>query len=246
MNAPKAKIVFLGSDLNPISVGCLQALIATERYDLHVGIDSSQSSALETLRLAHSRFGVAGVLQRAGRLCRARISRLIRPNVEAHRLREMADLAGINYTKCINVNGNDFRQKVTAIQPDLIVVANFSQIIRNRIRSIPRLGVLNFHPSLLPRYRGPTPLYWILRQGETSSGVTVHFIDEGIDTGPIVAQESFQIREADNESSLTLLCLAHGAPLLVDAIDRVLAGNAKPIAQDESKASYFGFPRLHR
>ena len=77
------------------------------------------------------------------------------------------------------------------LQPDLIAVACFPYIFPSALLQLPRYGCLNLHPSLLPAYRGPLPLFWMARQGERQAGVTLHFLDEGLDTGDIVAQTAF-------------------------------------------------------
>src|SRR5215471_6713061 len=78
---------------------------------------------------------------------------------------------------------------LVAYQPDVICVACFSQRIPRTVLDIPRLGCLNVHPSLLPANRGPEPLFWTFREGSQHTGLTIHLMDEGMDTGPIVAQE---------------------------------------------------------
>ena len=156
-------------------------------------------------------------------------------------LRELVSRHAIASFRCTDVNASETLRRLEAFQPELVVVANFSQILRPSILSLPPLGVINFHPSLLPKYRGPTPYYWILKNRETTSGVTVHHIDAGIDAGDIICQASHEVLPDDNERSLRRRSIATGAPLLAAAVKQVVAGTAPRTRQDETKASYYGF-----
>ncbi len=86
---------------------------------------------------------------------------------------------------------------IRELSPDLIITCGFGIIFKKRILTLPKIGCINVHSSLLPRHRGPNPFYAVIRQGETQSGVTFHIMDEGIDTGPIIAQQSFPILDTD-------------------------------------------------
>ena len=127
-------------------------------------------------------------------------------------------------------------------QPDLICVVCFPYIFPETLLQLPRLGCLNLHPSLLPAYRGPTPLFWISRQAERQSGVTLHFLDEGLDSGDIVAQAAFDLPEGITELDLTARCAEQGARLLGDAIRQLEAGPLPRRPQPTNGASYFPAP----
>jgi methionyl-tRNA formyltransferase len=104
--------------------------------------------------------------------------------------------------------------------------------------AIPPLGVLNVHPSLLPAGRGPEPIFWTLRRGERASGVTVHRMDTGLDTGPIVAQMVRDIPDGIRAPALEAALMAEGGRLLVDALPRLAAGTLEPRPQPDHGASY--------
>lgn len=128
-------------------------------------------------------------------------------------------------------------------QPDLIVVACFSRILPPAWLALPTYGCLNLHPSPLPAYRGPAPLFWQARQGEPQTGVTLHFLDEGIDSGDIVAQAAFEWPEGIAEVALEQRCARAGAALLSQAVQRLRRGEALPRRlQSETEASYFSWP----
>ena len=96
--------------------------------------------------------------------------------------------------ECRNINDPVAVAFVRQCEPDLLVSAYFSQILKTEMIRVPRLGVLNIHPGWLPAYRGAMTYFWVLHDGVDRGGVTVHWIDEGIDTGQILARRSFPIR----------------------------------------------------
>jgi methionyl-tRNA formyltransferase len=130
-----------------------------------------------------------------------------------------------------------------AYQPDMICVACFSKRIPRVILNIPRLGCLNVHPSLLPENRGPEPIFWTFRDGNERSGVTIHLIDEGLDSGAIVAQETLEIPDGISYSSLEERSAVLGGKLLGQSVWDLYNGGAVLIRQDETKSSYHAFPR---
>ena len=131
---------------------------------------------------------------------------------------------------------------LAAHEPDLICVACFPWRIPRTVLDIPRLGSLNVHPSLLPDNRGPSPLFWVLRLGYTRAGVTIHFMDEGFDTGDIVMQEAFPVPEGTGYMKLEDQCAELGARLLERSVWEVYIGRAQRIPQEESLSSYHSYP----
>jgi methionyl-tRNA formyltransferase len=128
------------------------------------------------------------------------------------------------------------------LQPDLIAVACFPRRLPPALLALPRLGCLNLHPSLLPRYRGPAPLFWMFRAGEATSGVTVHRMTEQLDAGPVVAQEAFPIPEGIAGDALMAACAARGARLLVASVRAAARGETARQPQDEAAATYHPWP----
>ncbi len=131
---------------------------------------------------------------------------------------------------------------IEALAPDIIAVACFPWLIPEEIRAIPRIGCLNLHPSLLPRWRGPEPVFWAFRAGDSETGATVHFMDDGFDTGPVVAQHHFPIPPGIAGSELEQELAVVGGALLVDAILNVVRGTFTASPQDESKTSFARIP----
>jgi methionyl-tRNA formyltransferase len=138
------------------------------------------------------------------------------------------------------VNDPKFIEYVKGLNIDLIAVYFFPQILKPAILQIPRLGVINCHPSLLPRYGGPHPAFWMLRNGESIAGVTVHVMTEGIDAGAIVAQQELFIGENETNGQLTQRQHRAATTLLTEAVNAMAQGTIAPKPQNIAERSYFG------
>jgi methionyl-tRNA formyltransferase len=122
--------------------------------------------------------------------------------------------------------------------PDVIVVAAFGQILHQPVLALPSHGCLNIHASLLPRYRGAAPIAAAILGGETVTGVTIMRMDEGLDTGPILAQAECPIAPDDTTATLTTKSANLGAELLVETLSGWLGGQIQAWPQDDSLATY--------
>lgn len=136
------------------------------------------------------------------------------------------------------------RAQLAAWQPDLIVVVAFGQILPPDILALPRFGCLNVHASLLPQLRGAAPVAAAIATGLDTTGVTIMLMDEGLDTGPILAQAVEAIRPDDTTPTLAERLSHLGARLLVETIPRWVEGRIRPQPQDAARASYA--PQLRR
>jgi methionyl-tRNA formyltransferase len=116
------------------------------------------------------------------------------------------------------------QREIEALAPDLACVSCFSRRIPAGLLALPRHGFLNVHPSLLPDYRGPFPLFWQLRDGLRQSGVTVHFMDEQLDSGDIALQQALPLAAGSSGAELQQLAGEIGGKLLLQAIDQIDAG----------------------
>jgi methionyl-tRNA formyltransferase len=136
-----------------------------------------------------------------------------------------------------------FEKLLVDLQPDLGVVACFSRIIPPALLRLPGYGWLNLHPSRLPAYRGPAPLFWMARTGAAQAGVTLHFLDEGLDTGDIVAQTAWPWPEGISGPALEQRCAEAGAALLKTAVEQLAQSRTLPRRpQPAEGSSYFPWP----
>jgi methionyl-tRNA formyltransferase len=127
-------------------------------------------------------------------------------------------------------------------RPDLICVACFPLRIPSAVLAIPALSTLNVHPSLLPANRGPEPLFWTFRLGLERTGVTVHLVAEGLDTGDIIEQAEIKLAEGMTYGDLEVQAAKLGGDLLVKAVEALVQGQATRRPQDESQSTYYPFP----
>ena len=130
-----------------------------------------------------------------------------------------------------------FIAELRALQPDLIIVAAYGQILPPAILDLPRLGCLNVHTSLLPKYRGAAPIQWAIANGDTETGVTIMKMDEGLDTGDTVAQRRTPIHPEDDSVTLHDRLARLGAELLVQTIPDYATGKIQPVPQPAEGAS---------
>jgi methionyl-tRNA formyltransferase len=125
-----------------------------------------------------------------------------------------------------------FVERLSRLAPDLILVNSYSMILGEDVLAVPRHGAVNVHGAMLPAYRGANPTEWALINGERSTGVTIHMMDAGIDTGPIVAQRSVPIQFEDTWLDVRRRVQVATETLLVETIPAILAGKARAIAQE--------------
>jgi methionyl-tRNA formyltransferase len=170
-------------------------------------------------------------------LCRPKPIRTIKPRFGAWRWLDKEKILRITSP---NVNSPNFIKYVKGLNIDLIVVFFFPQILKTALLQTPRLGALNCHPSLLPRYGGPHPAFWMLKNGESVAGLTVHVMTEKIDSGDIVAQHKLVIGENENAGQLTQRQHHAAAALLTEAVNAMAQGTIDPKPQNIAERSYFG------
>jgi methionyl-tRNA formyltransferase len=127
--------------------------------------------------------------------------------------------------------------ELRALAPEVIVVVAYGQILRRDVLAIPPRGVLNVHPSLLPRWRGASPIPAAILEGDVQTGVTIMLMDAGMDSGPILSQETHAIDDNDTAASLSQRLSAVGAELLADTLPRWLSREIEPAPQDNSQAT---------
>lgn len=145
---------------------------------------------------------------------------------------------GLEVLQPVKIRDRVFVDLIRALEPDLIVVVAFGRILPGVVLDIPRLGCVNVHASLLPRYRGAAPVHWAVMKGEPETGVTTMLMDEGLDTGAILLQEKMAIGLDDNFGVVHERLAGLGAALLVQTLDRLTVGELTPRPQEESQATY--------
>lgn len=142
------------------------------------------------------------------------------------------------------VRDDVFLQTFRQLAPDLVVLAAFGQMLPEEITGQPPFACLNIHPSLLPKYRGAAPINWAIINGEKKTGITIMQMAEELDAGDIILQEEIAIgpEEASDQLHDRLSC--RGAELIVRAVEMIMSGTARQVAQDGASATYA--PRLKK
>jgi len=136
------------------------------------------------------------------------------------------------------LKSDKFADQIKSLQPDFFVVIAFGHILSEKILQLPKLGAINIHASLLPKYRGPAPIQWAVINAEPYTGVTTMFVDKGMDTGNILLTKKEPILPEDTAATLHDRMANTGAELLIKTLTDFAANKIKPIPQDHSKATY--------
>jgi methionyl-tRNA formyltransferase len=153
-------------------------------------------------------------------------------------VKEAATRLGIDVLQPAAIKNNtEFRERLVAIAPDAIIVVGYGRIIPQWMIDLPRLGNLNLHASLLPKYRGAAPIQWAIANGESTTGVTSMRIDAGLDTGDILLQRELPIAAEDTSETLGPKLALIGAEVMAETLRGLDRGGIHPTPQDDSKAT---------
>src|ERR1700678_2734751 len=153
-------------------------------------------------------------------------------------VKQTALAAGIPVTQPEKIRNNaELRAQLESIGPDAIVVVAYGRIIPPWMLALPRLGCINLHASLLPKYRGAAPIQWAVAMGDTETGNTTMLLEEGLDTGPILLQQTLPIAPEQTAVDLFGVLSVQGAPLVVETLAGLDAGSIVPQVQDHTKAT---------
>lgn len=146
---------------------------------------------------------------------------------------------------CKNINDAASHRFIKQLNPELLISAYFSQILKKEIISLPKTGVLNIHPGWLPAYKGAMAYFWVLNNGSDRGGVTVHWIDVGIDTGEVLARRSFLLKPNATQVTVLMYTAVIGAKLTQRVIKKLLAGKDPKlniINDGDEKDAYYPMP----
>ncbi|MCX6271427.1 MAG: methionyl-tRNA formyltransferase [Bacteroidetes bacterium] len=161
-------------------------------------------------------------------------------NLIHKRLENTCICYNIEYIRVLDLKHDNLLRKLEYIRPDLMVIAHFEKLLLKKIIDIPKKGCINLHPSLLPYYRGMAPQHWPIINGETETGITVHYVDENPDTGDIILQQKIQINQEMYVSDLQLEFSKIYKSIVVDAIRLIDQEQFTPIKQSHLPGSYYG------
>jgi methionyl-tRNA formyltransferase len=137
-----------------------------------------------------------------------------------------------------SVNEKNFLKYLASLRPDLFVVVAYGEILKPELLAIPPRGSINVHASLLPKYRGPSPIETAIMEGESRTGITTMLITPGLDEGDVFLQEEVEILPHETAGDLYEKLMQIGAPLLLETVEGIAQGTLAPVPQDHSQATY--------
>jgi methionyl-tRNA formyltransferase len=158
--------------------------------------------------------------------------------ISASPVKQAAIAASVPVHQPEKIRSSDARDLIQRLAPDCIVIIAYGQIIPAALLNIPKLGWINLHASLLPKYRGAAPINWAIANGETQTGLTTMRIDAGMDTGDMLLQEEIDIAPEETAPELTASMAEAGAPLMLDTLRGLAAGKLVPRPQDNDQVTY--------
>ena len=188
--------------------------------------------ALPSLSALAERHDVAGVVCQPDRPA-GRSKKPVAPPVK-----KWSDEHGIDTTQPHKLNDGAFEAWLRAREPEVCALVAYGRLLKQPILDVPRFGFLNMHPSLLPKYRGPSPIQSAVLAGETLTGVTIMQIDAGMDSGDILMQKTLPIDQQDTAGSLSDKLATLGAEMMCVALESVASGNATYTPQEDTEATF--------
>jgi methionyl-tRNA formyltransferase len=161
------------------------------------------------------------------------------PDRRGEAMRELSEKSGIDLFRPVHMKDPEVCDAYSSLKPDLAILAFVTDIIPERLLNIPSTGTICYHPSLLPRHRGASGVNWAVIQGDTHTGLTILWVDKGIDTGPILLQKEIDIGPDETTGSLYFNKLFPlGIDALMEAVDLIKNGRAPKTPQENSLATY--------
>lgn len=167
-----------------------------------------------------------------------RLKDIFNPSVEYNYIRSY----NIPEIKVKSVNSGKFKKILLNLNPDIILVGSWGEKIKKEIYDIPKIASINAHPSLLPKYRGPNPYFWTIRNREQVSGISFHLISDEYDTGAILAQEEIKIFPSDTGKSLKERTVLTARGVVCELLLSLREDIIIPLTQNEEKSSYYSHP----
>ncbi len=210
------------------------------------GVNQGKRSVLQTAfdlyRVYGFRYFQWKVRRYAWFKLRAKLAELTGSTRQPYSVRSVARKYSVPVTESVNVNDEAFLAHLRSLDVELIVSISGTQLYRKKLRRQTPAGIINCHGALLPKYRGLMPSFWTLLNGETEGGISVHFVDRKLDSGPIVVQRRYRIHPHDTLEDIMARSKDLGAECLIEAVQRIEAGDPELLENEESQATSFSMP----
>ncbi|MGE5570036.1 MAG: methionyl-tRNA formyltransferase [Rhodospirillales bacterium] len=202
---------------------------------------------LQLARELAALYGPLGSLKLAWRILGSRtLGRLPLPQGAGRyfSIRQLCRAYGVPYRAIGNPNDAEFIRGLEDRRPDVIVSVACPFILKRRLLSVPPLGCINIHHAPLPRYKGMMPTFWQIYRGERTVGLTVHYMNEKLDDGDVLLQESIAVVPGESLDELIRRSKRRGAHCIAHVLEQLQTGAVSPRPPDQSAATYFTFPTL--
>ncbi|WP_173471969.1 methionyl-tRNA formyltransferase [Eubacterium ruminantium] len=204
-----------------------------DNKDIKVVYMGTPEFAVNALRRIHEEgYDIIGCFTQPDKQ-KGRSSKLIAPPVKV-----CAEEFGIPVFQPEKIREEEYVEELRSLNPDVIVVAAFGQILPESILNIPKYGCINIHASLLPKYRGAAPIEWAVIDGEKETGVTTMYMEKGLDTGDMIEKAVTEIGADETAEELRSRLADMGAELIISTLKNVISGNCSREKQDDSKSNY--------
>jgi methionyl-tRNA formyltransferase len=199
---------------------------------------------IKTARMFYKAFGFGPIFTHALRLVKAKLlDTLSWMNFSGryYSVKRTCEAHGVPYSYSDNINGPVFLQYCRDLNIDIIASVSPTQIFKEDLISLPKHGCLNIHTAKLPKYRGLYPAFWAMASGEKQLGISIHYIEKGIDTGRIIVQDQVDIPSKTTLDHMLIMTKKRGAELLAESVKNIYSDKVEPFYA-EGEGSYFSFP----
>jgi methionyl-tRNA formyltransferase len=199
---------------------------------------------LKAARKFYTAFGLMPILYQGLRVAKAKVLDTfgwLNFTGRYYSVRRFCAAHKVPYLYSENINAPDFLQHCQELNIDLVASVSPTQIFKENLISLPKLGCINIHTATLPKYRGLYPTYWAMASGEKTVGISIHYIEKGIDTGRIILQEELEIPPHATLDYMLRVTKLKGAELLLGAIKQIAEGAVQSF-NPEGEGTYFSFP----
>ena len=243
------RVAFLTNRTARVSLPVFQRLVESDEVNLvHAFFYDTVAEGRNSPREILANMGVAGVGRKFGEAVasrlRVRVGKWLGANrVSAKAPFECAVMTGLPHTTISDVNDPSTINFIREMELDVLLVCVCKNILRREVLSLPNMMFVNIHPSLLPKYRGPTPTFWMLYHGERETGVTFHVMTQKIDEGRILAQRSLLLDRNKTETRIETEVFQLAATVVEDVLRNLDADEPQRLTQeDQVKAAYYTYP----
>jgi len=170
------------------------------------------------------------------------INRVLFREKKIHSINQLANKYNISTIKTYDINSSEVVEIIKKYEPDLIITSYFDQVVGKEVINIPKVAALNIHFAWLPDYRGPFPAIFAVLNGEKKFGATIHYMDETLDTGPIIIREWVDIKPSKSILDIDCQVLERAGDMAINAIKIVSKGNIEAI-EHKDKGKYYSYPK---